>query len=87
MTHSDRRMANLTAAVARANLDSLIDRAAESGEPIRISGARNRAVLLSQGAWNSIQETLHMLSTPGMRESIRKGLKTPFGECATRPGW
>ena len=87
IAHNDRPITNLTAAVARARLYSLIDRVAESGEPIRISGGRNRVVLLSERDWNSIQETLHLQSTPGMRESIRKGLKTPVGECVPSPGW
>lgn len=80
-------MTNLTATVARAQFYSLIDRAAESSEPIRISGPRNSAVLVSEQDWNAIQETLHLLSIPGMRGSIRKGLKTPVGKCATSPGW
>lgn len=87
MAHANRLATNLPAAVARAQFLPLVDRAAESGEPIRIIGVRNRAVLLSERDWNSIQETLHLLSTPGMRESIRKGLKTPVGKCASRAGW
>jgi len=87
MTYDRTIMTNLTATVARAQFYSLIDRAAESSEPIRISGPRNSAVLVSEQDWNAIQETLHLLSIPGMRESIRKGLKTPVSKCATRPGW
>lgn len=80
-------MTNLTATVARAQLYTLIDQAAESSEPIRISGPRNSAILVSEKDWNAIQETLFLLSVPGMREAIRKGLKTPVGKCATSPGW
>ena len=80
-------MTNLTATVARARLYSLIDQAAESSEPIRISGPRNSAILVSEKDWKAIQETLYLLSIPGMRESIRTGLKTPLGKCATKPGW
>ncbi|MFS8071414.1 MAG: type II toxin-antitoxin system Phd/YefM family antitoxin [Byssovorax sp.] len=80
-------MTNLTATVARAQLYSLIDQAAESSEPIRISGPRNSAILVSEKDWKAIQETLYLLSIPGMRESIRMSLKTPVGKCATKPGW
>ena len=80
-------MTSLTATVARAQLNSLIDQAAESREPIRISGPRNSAILVSEKDWNAIQETLHLLSIPGMRDSIRKGLTTPIDKCATKPGW
>ena len=35
----------------------------------------------------SEQETLYLLSTPGMRESIREGLQTPISECSEELGW
>ncbi len=36
---------------------------------------------------SAIQETLYLLSIPGMRESIRTGLKTPVEKCSEKPGW
>jgi PHD/YefM family antitoxin component YafN of YafNO toxin-antitoxin module len=44
-------------------------------------------VLVSEADWRAIQETLYLLSIPGMRESIRKGLETPVRKCAAEPGW
>ena len=52
---------------ARARLYRLIDEAASSHEPIHITGKRANAVLLSEEDWQSIQETLYLLSIPGMR--------------------
>ena len=63
-------MQTLNASEARANLYRLIDEAAESHEPIFISGKRSSAVLISSEDWSAIQETLYLLSVPGMRESI-----------------
>ena len=80
-------MTTLTASEARANLYRLIDEAADSHEPIRISGKRNNAVLLSEADWAAVQETLFLLSVPGMRQSIREGLETPVEECATDLDW
>ena len=65
----------------------LIDEAAESHEPIQITGKRSNAVLLSAEDWRSIQETLYLLSIPGMRESLIKGMKTPLSKCKKEPGW
>ncbi|MBN1447848.1 MAG: type II toxin-antitoxin system Phd/YefM family antitoxin [Bacteroidetes bacterium] len=62
---------------ARANLYRLIDDAASSHEPVVITGKRCNAVLVAEEDWNAIQETLHLLSIPGMRDSIREGLATP----------
>lgn len=80
-------MATLTATEARKRLYALVDDVAESHEPIQIVGKRNSAVLLSEEDWRSIQETLYLSSVPGMRESIRNGLKTPVEECEEELDW
>jgi len=80
-------MSTLTASEARANLYRLIDEAAESHVPIRITGKRNSAVLVSEKDWASVQETMHLLSVPGMRESIKEGLETPVEEFEPELDW
>ena len=80
-------MTTIKATEARAKLFKLLDQAAESHEPILITGKRSNAVLISEEDWRSIQETLYLLSIPGMRESIRKGLKNPVEKCGGKPGW
>jgi PHD/YefM family antitoxin component YafN of YafNO toxin-antitoxin module len=50
-------------------------------------GKRHNAVLVSDEDWRAIQETLYLLSIPKMRESIRKGLKTPTTKLAKRLKW
>ncbi|WP_018861289.1 type II toxin-antitoxin system Phd/YefM family antitoxin [Thioalkalivibrio sp. ALJ3] len=80
-------MTGITATEARSNLYRLIDEAAESHEPIVITGKRNNAVLLSESDWSAIQETLYLLSVPGMRESIREGMDTPTDECHEELDW
>jgi len=80
-------MTTISASEARARLYGLLDEAAESGEAIQITGRRNSAVLVSERDWRAIQETLYLLSVPGMRASIRKGQKTPLKRCSTEPGW
>lgn len=80
-------MTSLTASEARANLYRLIDQAAESHEPILISGKRTNAVLLAAEDWSAIQETLHLLAVPGMRESIKDGLAEPVDACVTDLDW
>lgn len=80
-------MTTITASEARAKLYRLIDETTLSHEPIVITGKRSNAVLLSEEDWTSIQETLFLLSLPGMRESIVEGLKTPIEECAKELDW
>lgn len=71
-------MRTLTASEARANLYRLMDQAAESHQPIAIAGKRTNAVLVSADDWEAIQETLFLLSIPGMRESIKVGMEEPI---------
>jgi len=80
-------MTTIKATEARAKLYKLLDQAGESHEPIQITGKRSNAVLISEDDWRSIQETLYLLSIPDMRESIRKGLKTPVRKCSEKLGW
>ena len=80
-------MPSINATEARTRLYKLLDEIAESHEPILITGKRANAVLISENDWRSIQETLYLLSVPGMRESIREGLSTPVEECADKLDW
>lgn len=80
-------MTTLTASEARANLYRLIDQTAESHQPIHIAGKRTSAVLLSAEDWQSIQETLYLLSVPGMRESIKEGMAEPLSGNAKELDW
>ncbi len=80
-------MTILNATEARSKLYSLIDEAERTHEPIIITGKRGNAVLLSEGDWTAISETLHLLSVPGMRESIKEGLEQTVSECSKELDW
>lgn len=80
-------MASMTATQARSNLYRLVDEVAESHDPVLITGKKNNAVLVSEKDWEAIQETMYLLSIPGMRDSIRTGLNTPLDECDEDLDW
>jgi len=80
-------MGGITATEARGNLYRLIDETAESHQPIVITGKRNKAVLVSEEDWSAIQETLYLLSMPGMRESIRGGMDASIDQCDEELDW
>ena len=73
-------MRTVSVTKARNDLFNLIKEVAESSEPIQITGKNGNAVLLSEDDWRSIQETLYLLSIPGMRESILEAKNTPLEE-------
>jgi len=80
-------MQTLSASTARTNLYRLIDEAAETHQPLIITGKRNNAVLVSAEDWAALQETVFLLSMPDMRESIRKGMDTPLSELSKTLDW
>ena len=80
-------MRTVTVTSARNNLFNLIKETAEASEPIHITGKKQNAVLLSEEDWNSIQETLFLLSIPGMREKLIEGMNTPIEECSDKLVW
>lgn len=71
----------LSATQARAKLYRLIDETANAHKPVLITGSRNNAVLIAQSDWNAIQETLYLMSIPGMAESIALSSKVAVEEC------
>ncbi len=80
-------MSAVTASEARSNLYRLIDEVAASHDPLLITGKRGNAVLVAEEDWNAIQETLHLLSIPGIRVSIREGMETPIDQCDKELDW
>jgi antitoxin YefM len=65
----------------------LIDETAETHEPIVITGKRQNACLILEEDWNAISETIYLPSIPGMRQSIREGLKENLSNCSKEVNW
>jgi antitoxin YefM len=80
-------MTTLTATQARANLFKLLDQAAQSHEPIQITGRRQNGVLISEEDFRSMQETLHLLNVPGMKESLLKAKKASIKSYSKKRPW
>ncbi|WP_088241524.1 type II toxin-antitoxin system prevent-host-death family antitoxin [Calothrix rhizosoleniae] len=80
-------MSSLPVNDAQNNLQKLIDQVAEEGKPIIIQGDRGNAILLAEKDWSAIQETLYLLSIPGMGESIKEGLDTSIEDCDQDLDW
>ena len=80
-------MTTLNVTEASANLYRLIDDTLANHELVVITGKRGNAVLLAEDDWNAINETLHLLSVPGMRESILEGMQESIDSAATELNW
>jgi len=75
-------MKTISATLARSDLYRVIDSALQDHEPVQITGKRGNAVLVSEADWRAIQETLYLVSIPGMRKSIRDGMAVPIADCS-----
>ena len=65
---------------ANVNLCDLFEQASLTHKPIVITGKCSNAVLLAEDHWKAINETLYLVSIPGMRESILKGMQERIDE-------
>ena len=75
-------MNTITTRYAQDRLSEVLGEVSRTHIPIEISDEHYPGVLVAADDWRSIQETLYLLSVPGMRESIRQGLQTPLDECS-----
>lgn len=80
-------MTTINITKARNSLYRLVDQVYKDHEPVLITGKRHNAVIISEEDWNSIKETLYLVSIPQMKESIQKGLKASLTECDKDLEW
>jgi prevent-host-death family protein len=80
-------LSSINITTARKNLYKLVESLSETHEPIHITGKSKSAVLVGEDDWRSIEETLYLLSIPGMRDSILKGMKEPLSKASTKATW
>lgn len=63
-------------------LSSLIDNINQSNQATIITiGNKKKAILISIDEWESIQETLYLISIPGVKNDLIEGKNTPWEEC------
>lgn len=75
-------MTAISATRARENIYQLISDVNTNCQPITITNNKGKnAVLIGEEDWRAIEETLFLMSIPGMAESIIKGGSTPLEEC------
>ncbi len=64
-------MTTLTATKARQNLFDVLRKSIKGHTPIQISSKNGDAVLMSKDDYESLLETIELMTIPEMRESIR----------------
>lgn len=68
-------MEKLTAAAARKDFENMVKLVTEENKVYQIESAKDSAVLISYKEYESLQETIKLLSIPGLRESLQRSLQ------------
>ncbi len=75
-------MNNINIEEANPILSSLIDQVNQSHEATLITiDDHKQAVLISLDEWKSLQETVYLLSIPGVKDDLIEGKNTPWEDC------
>lgn len=74
-------MTNTNITAFRKNVFGYVERAVTYGEVVNVSTKSGNAVILSEEDYNSMLETLHLCSIPGMEESIKSAAAEPLEGC------
>ena len=87
MTDARRSMKQINLKDAEENLEQVLDDVLLCGEPVKILKDTGNAVPVSEGVWRGMTETLNLLSIPGVRVSVRSGMREPITDTATGLDW
>ena len=80
-------MTTLTATKAREKLYTLLNEIQNSHDPVLITGKSGNGILISEEDWKSIEETMYLLSVPGLREDVKEGIVAPISEFKDKLDW
>jgi len=69
--------------VLRKDLFNSIDKVIEFNETITVNTKKGNAVIISEEEFNSMLETIYLVSQPGLLEKIKKGEKEDIDSMTT----
>ena len=74
-------MTNVNATNFRKNLFEYLNQAVDFNDVINVSTRNGNAVVMSEEDYNSLMETLYLMSHPGTREEVLTGMHEPIEAC------
>ena len=77
----------LAVATTQQKLDQIMEEIKETHTPFHIKHGKNSAVLISKEYWDSLQETIYLVSIPTIRDSLIEGRSIPSEECDETLNW
>lgn len=80
-------MENVNATNFRKNIFEYLNSAVSFGDVINVSTKNGNAVVISEDEYNSLVETVYLLSIPGMKEKLIEGKKASLDDCQELEWW
>ncbi len=74
-------MQNVNVTNFRQNIFAMLENTVKYNEPLNIITRDGNAVVMSEDEYNSLMETLQLLSSPEMRAKLLEGRDTPLSDC------
>ena len=87
MTDVKRHMKQVKLKDLQENLEQIFEDVLVTGEPVEIVKETGNAILVSEEVWRGMTETLNLVSIPGVRETVRSGLRVPITDTKTGLDW
>ena len=87
MTDEKHHMKQVQLKDVQENFEQVLDDVLVSGEPVEILKETGNAILVSEEVWRGMTETLNLVSIPGVRETIRSGMRVPITDTKTALDW
>ncbi|MDC3193023.1 type II toxin-antitoxin system Phd/YefM family antitoxin [Alphaproteobacteria bacterium] len=69
------------------NFEQIFEDVLVSGGPVKILRDTGNAILVSEEVWRGMTATMNLMSSPGMREYIRSGMREPITDITTGSDW
>lgn len=73
-------MTNTNITNFRKNVFAYLNQAVEYNDVVNVSTKNGNAVIMSEEDYNSLMETLYLVSVPGLKEAIKEAGKEPLSE-------
>lgn len=74
-------MTNTNITAFRQNVFGFVDQAVTYGDVVNVTTKNGNAVIISEQDYNSMVETLHLCSIPGMEQKIKAAAAEPLEDC------
>ena len=74
-------MLNTNATNFRKNMFSLLEQTVKYNQPVHITTKDGNAVLISEGDYNGLMETMYLNSIPGLVDEIKNASAEPLEGC------